>query len=177
MKYVADLFADPEDYTVEERGDTAIDGEGTLGYADYRTGRITIPTFATAYMNAIRNGDGVMQAVIKGVKDYILGHEKHVELNGMRYMNDDSVEPQLEAAYLNKLEQDALNSGNEMSGEWVKYLAALTLHEKRHENDGWFSKAVDKYYNIKGKVKGYGSSWIRNYVDEILEPDLEVEHV
>jgi len=172
MKYVTDLFADPVDYSVEERGDTAIDGEGTLGYADYATGKIIIPSFASAYIKAMRNGDSTMRAVIDGVRNYILGHEKHVELNGMRYAESDDAEPGLEAEYLAKLEQDAIKSGDKMSDEWMKYLAAITIHEKRYDRNGWFSKAVDGYYNIKEKAKEYGSSWIRNYVDDILEPAL-----
>lgn len=165
MDRTKDLYEEP---VVIETGEEEI-RKDVLGEADFGRGTIKIPTFANAYMEAMKRGDGVMKGVIDGIKDYIWGHERYVEFEG-RPQNKKQ-ELSLEADYMQRLEDQALYDNSFTS--WAKYLSALTLHEKRAENGVWFSTGLKSYYNLKEKARQYNSDMkkrVRNYMDWIFEP-------
>ena len=165
-----ELYEEPE---IIEVGETRISdamnvGQESLGMADIDRRTIYIPTFAKAYADAINRGDGFMRGVIDGVKAYIFGHEKYVELEGRP--KNDKQEIALEAGYLQRLEYQAIK--DDSFAKWAIYLSGLTLHKKRAENNGegsWFSNVVDKLYSIRSRLDQYKTKAknFGHYIDKL----------
>ncbi|MBU0530276.1 MAG: hypothetical protein KKC05_01255, partial [Nanoarchaeota archaeon] len=100
-----------KNYHVREVGDTMVDSNW-LGYANYDTNEITIPTFASAYMKARESGDGYLAATAKALQSYITDHETEVELGGMKFSDaegDARIDEEAfrESELLDRLEKDA----------------------------------------------------------------------
>ncbi|MFH1364096.1 MAG: hypothetical protein ABIH52_00405 [Candidatus Aenigmatarchaeota archaeon] len=168
-----------KNYHVREVGDTMVDSNW-LGYANYDTNEITIPTFASAYMKARESGDGYLAATAKALQDYITRHETEVELGGMKFSDAEGdaridEEAFLESELLARLEKDAIGGGGFFS--WAKFIGAMELHNMKLEDGNALSKGVEKYFKVRDRLKHYGekmgdfSEMTKRYVKEIFDPE------
>lgn len=133
-------------FKVKEVRGTKVKG-GYLGWADYKTGTITIPTFYDVVEKAAGEAKAVYTQAVDAVRRYIMAHE----VNELRY------QPQDEAAH-GRMEADAL-SGLEASDPEAA-IAGYALHKKRRRDGGGpereFTQQTSRFYDLKGAFRGYG---------------------